>query len=248
MSKLTRNNPGFLHFDITGFIRISRNPLTLLHDLNNLIKECHFNGGNIFIPLYSYSYTDNEEYSLKKSVSKLGKVSDYFRILHPEKRTIDAIFSYAAFSNWVNRKYFQISNYATFSKGSLIDDIFNKDGLLMSVGRRLHYSTEVHYIERLLEVKYRFDKNFHGTFIDLDNNKHSQVVTYFCRDLEFAKKMNITVSFEKLFNDLQDLGIVQNYYINGDFHLEVVNLQQVYDYLKIKLPNDPFYLMKKIKE
>ena len=243
--ELTLNNPGFLHFDSMGFFRLSTEKNSMLETLNSLFLLIEQRGGNILLPTYSYSFTKNEVYSIGNSPSDLGRVSEYLREKNPSRRTSDANFSYICFGNNFLEDYFKPRDWNTFGAySSLIADMFNKDGYLLSVGDKLHFSTEVHYLEKMLNVQYRFDKIFSGKIEALDGTLHEQNMKYFCRDVEFSNKYNSIVSFEKLFTDMKKNQLIQEFVIEDTIKIDSVKLQVVYAFVKDKLKEDAFYLMK----
>ena len=244
ISQLTRDKPAFMHFDLTGFIRLGTNAESCLININSMLNDVQSNGGNVLIPTYSYSYTSNELYSVRDSMSTLGHSSEFLREKNYSIRTYDPIFSYLSFASLTPNKHFTNTDSNTFGSGSIIDEVFQNDGYLISVGDRLHYSTEIHYIERLLKVPYRFEKDFHGEIIGLDGVKKRQKATYYCRDLEFAKRHNMTVSFEKLVYDLKQEGYVESVTIDDMLLIEIVRFQDLLPFIKRKLEKDDFYLMK----
>ena len=242
---LTRSAPGFLHFDALGFYRLADKKngiLDAVRDLLNLVKK---NGGNLLVPVYSYSYAKNEIFSLKDSRSDLGRVSEYLRTGGCDLRTTDAMFSYLSYASGLREEFFSPLDYETFGDKSIIADVFNKDGYLLSVGDKLHYCTEIHFLEKMLEVPYRFNKDLSGQIKTLDGNIHQQIVTYYCRDLAFYERQNFTVSFERLFFDMKNEGLIENYIVSGVIEIYAVRFQKVLHYLKKKLSLDQDYLKKK---
>lgn len=243
-AELTRTSPGFLHFDSMGFFRLSNKKNAMLESLNTLFHLIEEKGGNILVPSYSYTYTKQQLFSLRNTLSDLGRVSDFLRAANPEKRTTDANFSYLCFGKNFSQKYFEARDWNTFGDSSLIADIFNQDGFLMSAGDKLHYSTEIHFLEKMLNVSYRFDKDFSGKIELLDGAVKDQTVKYFCRDVEFSNKYNSIVSFERLFSDMKLAGLIQDFVIDDGIEINCVRFQIVYGFIKDKLKRDPFYLMK----
>ena len=241
---LTKDSPGFLHFDSTGFFRLATKKNTMLETLNSLFIMVEEKGGNLLLPSYSYSYTKNEVYSIKDSCSDLGRVSDYLRMHNPQRRTSDAIFSYLFFGEKLSRDFFLPKSYESFGQSSLMADVFNSDGYLMSVGDKLHYCTEVHFLEKMLNMSYRINKDFQGQILTLDGEKHDQTITYYCRDIDFSNKHNSIVSFERLFADMKKEQLIEEFVIDDSVEINAVKFQQVLAFLKTKLPHDPFYLMK----
>lgn len=213
--------------------------------LNELFAAVEEQGGNLLVPTYSYSFTKKEVFSLRDTKSDLGKVSDFLRAENPSRRTCDPNFSYLSFGTLIDRKFFSIQDYASFGPDSLMGLGLENDSYLLSVGSVLHHCTEIHHLEKTLEVPYRFDKNFSGKTQSLDGAIHDQTVTYYCRDLDFAKKYNSTTSFERLVQDMKKENLVESYEVEGVL-IEAVRYQTVHAFLKKKIPHDLFYLMKDI--
>ncbi len=239
---LTANNYSFIHFNSLGFLRLARKTDDVLREIDCLFNHIEKSGGNILVPAYSYSFTANEVYSIEHSKCTLGPVFDYLRQNNFLKRTYDGIFSYLAFSQNISKKYFLPQDYACFGEGSIIDEAFKKNGNIMSVGRKLYFSTEIHYIEKLLNVSYRFDKKFKGKLIAPDGQEFSQTINYFCRDMDFFNRHNVTVSAVQLIEDMQEAGLIKNRVIDDNFLVQSAKLQDVLNFVEPKLKKNILYL------
>jgi aminoglycoside 3-N-acetyltransferase len=236
-----------MHFDSIGFFPIAVNCNSYLSSLNQLFNDVEKKGGNLLIPSYSYSYTKKELYSIKDTKCTLGRVFDHIRKENYKKRTSDSLFSYLSFREQSPENFFLPIDYESFGDNSLIADVFNNNGYLLSVGNRLHHSTEIHYLERLLNVPYRQNKDFSGVIRTLDCQEHHQKITFYCRDLEFANKHNMTVSFEKLFYDLDRANKIEKVMVNNEVLIEAIHIQEILPFIKKKIKKDIFYLMKPLK-
>ncbi len=181
---------------------------------------------------------------MKDSECTLGATYDYLRSKFYENRTSDPIFSYVAFSQHTDEKFFRPTNYDCFGPDSLIAEGFKSDGILMSTGHRLYHSTEIHYIEKMLNVPYRFDKVFKGQTLGLDGQIHDLDVTFYCRDLEFAKKTQLVPCFQQLVSDMKEDGVLKTVSIRDEFELEWVRISDVTEYAANKLKKNPYYLMR----
>lgn len=240
----TKNNPIFLHIDAIGFLNLGKhignsvneildNKMNLFNDALNKAEEM---GANVLIPSFTYSITDSKIYDMKKSASQVGAATEYFRKKNLEKRTADPIFSYTVFSK---NKILQdniIKDYETFGETGLISKVFDMDGYIGSIGDVLWRTTEAHYLEKKLNVRYRFDKQFSGQVIDLNCDLHNVVSMFFCRDFKFKKATN----FKPLINDMRDLGLVEKWNA-GDFFIESVKIKDLFTVMKQKIEIDEFY-------
>ena len=238
-SQTIKHNPLIIHINLLGLFRMAPNNRERFLKFNVLLNEIQDFGGNIAIPTYSYTYTKNEIYDVLYTPSELCTLSEYLRVNNKEKRTVDANFSYLLFGNNFSKRHFKVSDLSSFGEKSLVEDVFNQDGYLGAVGGALEYMTEIHFLERKLEVEYRFDKVFPGTSVDKNNNKIDNKITYFCRDLH----SDYSVSFVQLKTDIRNEGLVKTWNIEKfDIVIEVVKIQDLFDFIKNKISIYPKYL------
>ena len=189
--------------------------------------------------MYSYTYTKNEVYDILNTPADLDEVSEFLRMNNKSKRTADANFSYLLFGDKFSNKHFKVSNYSSFGEGSLIEEVFNKDGYLGAIGGVLEYLTEIHFLERKLNINYRFDKDFYGTSIDANRCKVNNKITYFCRDLN----LNYVNSFVQLKKDIKENDLIETWTIPiYNLKIEVIKIRILFNFIKKKLAVDPKYL------
>lgn len=243
-SSITSKHPLSIHINPIGLIRLGRSNDEIFKTFNHILNQIETYGGNIAIPTYSYSYAKKENYDIINTPSDLDESSNYLLQKNSYKRTIDGNFSYLLFGNNFSKHHFHISKtYASFGEDSLIEEIFFKDGYLGAIGGALEYLTEIHYLERLLKVSYRFDKKFKGITIDKDRNIYETELIYYCRDLE----SNYSVSFVQLKHDLQKAGLIQLITFNEyRLKIELIKFHDIYKFIKKRIIDTPKYLWEKI--
>ncbi len=241
----TRNRPLMVHINPLGLLRMGANNTDRFINLNTALNKIQEKGGNIAIPTFSYSYTKQEIYDVTNTPSSLDDLSEYLRKCNAKKRTIDPNFSYLMFGDNFSSKHLKVSDYSTFGDGSLIDEVYKKDGYLGAIGGALEYLTEIHYLERKLNVSYRFDKIFKGSSVSGNGEIIDNKATHFCRDL----KSDYLVSFVKLKEDIRLAGIVKVWKLKEyNLKIEVVKIQELHMFIKDKLLKNPKYLWERISE
>lgn len=242
----TKNNPAAIHIDFIGLIRMGKDNAGRLEEFCNLLKETESKGGNICIPAYSLSYTKNEDYNiLETPSSNIGIVSEYVRQNSSALRTVDALFSYITFGKNISRDHFEVKNYESFGNDSLVGELFEKDGYICSIGGIFRNSTEIHFIEKLLEVKYRSDKKFEGNIIDTDGKIHRQQITFFCKNFDF----NLWYNFKKLEDSLKKDGLMEVFKVEGyPFYIEGIKFRTLYEYVEIEIRKDYKYFLNDLKD
>ncbi len=246
LAEKTRNNPATIHLDLLGLIRLGKDNNERLEVFSKLLVDIENKGGNICLPAYSLSYTKNENYNILQTPStEVGIVSEYIRKSFPERRTADALFSYTVLGNEISGKHFEARNYESFGGESLIEEVFKKDGYICSIGRVFRNCTEIHFIENLLEVKYRFNKNFYGTITDRENNNYKQQITYFCKNFDY----NLWYDFKNLEDNLKQDGLMEILRVEGfPIFIEAIKFKTLYDYIEMKIRKDYFYFIKDLKD
>jgi aminoglycoside 3-N-acetyltransferase len=239
LSGKIRSNPLIIHINPIGLLRMGTDNDSRFLKFNLMLNKINDNGGNIAIPVYSYSYTKNKIFDMLNTPSDLDELSEFLRMNNKSKRTADANFSYLLFGDKFSKKHYEVSNYSSFGEGSLIEEVFNKDGYLGAIGGALEYFTEIHFFERKLNMNYRFDKDFYGTTIDKESFKFNNRITYYCRDLN----LNYVNSFKQLRKDLVEENLIEVWNIPSfNLKIEVIKMKVLFDFVKSKLELDSKYL------
>ena len=192
------------------------------------------------IPTFSYTYPKRVAFNLLETPSEVGIITEYVRKKNPLKRTADGMFSYLLYNNDPNSHYYDIGDYEIFGDDSLIGELFNKNGYICCVGGVFDNTpTEVHFLERLLNVPYRFHKTMSGEFIDKNNKSHLQNLLFFCRDFD----SNLVSDMTRLEKDLRYDNLIEYWQVEGlDFQIEAVRMKELFKLLKINIEKNPLYV------
>ena len=236
---LTSSSPMAIHLNPSGLIRLANTNNKRFEAFRKFIISVENLGGNILIPTFSYSFVDKEPiFDVYNASSKLEHISENLRKLNPEKRSFDPMFSYLMYGDFFDKRHKEVHDFNTFGAGGLIDDIFKANGYLCAIGGVLEHLTELHYIENMLGVKYRMNKKFFGTTIDLKGLSHNQTITFFCRDLD----SDYNSSFLKFKNDIRSSNALVNIYVEGyRMRLEAIRFRDCYDFLKFQISHNSRY-------
>lgn len=235
----TKDRLASIHIDAIGLIRLGQTNEERLNNFSQIISSAEQMGGNIMIPTFSYTYPKNQVFSIMETPSDVGAVTEFLRKSYPYKRTIDPFFSYLLFGE-KGSEHFKVQDYECFGDKSLIADLFSQNGYICCVGNVFHNTpTEVHYIEKLLNVDYRFNKLFNGIIRDCEGNQHQQTTTFYCRKYLDEVEPDMT----RLENDLKKNDLFEYWRDdNVDFEIQAVSFQRLYDFVKDKITQNPGYL------
>ena len=155
----------FIHSDIMfgtpakGFRRTE-----LLETLYQTIIS--LNVPNVIIPTFTYSFCNHEDYDVRNSKTSMGSFNEYFRKKENRYRTHDPLLSLSVPESL--KALFENVSEHSLGAGSGFDVIHHmKDVKFLFLGADMgNCFTYVHYVEKMLDVPYRFDMPFEGNVID----------------------------------------------------------------------------------
>jgi aminoglycoside 3-N-acetyltransferase len=144
-------------------------------------------GGRLVMPSFSYSFTRGEDYDLQRSPGiGLGVLPEYFRGLPGVRRTTDPLFSAAILgpvpAEW-EEPLFGVHDVDCFGAGSVFDFLYRQDARLLFLGVPATANTYAHYVEQMLEVPYRYFKDFRGRVVR-DGDATEVTARFYVRELE----------------------------------------------------------------
>ena len=152
-------------------------------DLIESLKELYFEGYNIALPSFTFTYCEKGVYDSVKSKSETGVLPELIQINLPEAtRTIDPVYSFVCLGKELN-KFNSKKEFSAFGNGSIFEffEKVNANIVLIDVG--WNYCTQFHRYEEINKVPYRSYKLFNG--IIRNNNKTLKTTKkIYVRDLD----------------------------------------------------------------
>lgn len=135
--------------------------------LYEAMREAVGSDGTIFLPAFSFSFGENEEFDPKTSPSRSGSWSasrdflEYFRQLPGVVRSHDPLYSVTGLGPRAKDLLSDLPN-TSFGKGCFFDRLMNASGKLCGVGAALGSTPFLHYVEEIVGVPFRYKKLFTG--------------------------------------------------------------------------------------
>ena len=144
----------------------------------------------MIIPTFSFSFCNHEDYDVIKTKSCLGMLADYALGVDGVRRTHDPLLSMAVIGKEINLLGEALAENS-LGPGSAFDIIHHltRNVKFLCYGSEFsEYFTYIHYVEKMLEVPYRFDIGFDGTIIDEKgvSKKRTQYIHTACGGVEPA--------------------------------------------------------------
>lgn len=132
---------------------------------------------NIIVPTFTYSFPNGEDYDILNSRSSMGALSEFVRKQPERYRTDDPLLSVSVPDRL--RPRFEHLGAHSLGPDSALDVLHHMEGVkfLFFGAEMADCFTYVHYVEKMLEVPYRFDMPFEGNVIYPDG--HAAVKTQY---------------------------------------------------------------------
>lgn len=227
----------FVHSDLKSFgkiINVGRNEYieTFIKALINTIGE----SGNLIMPTFSYTFCKRQDFDPESTPSTVGIMTEHFRKLPDVRRSIDAIFSVAAYGP--DKEYFTNVNTDCFGKESIFEKLYLKNAKIVFIGN-IFDITYMHFVEQDFGVPYRFIKKFSGK-VKIGNERKNYTFNYNVRPLD----QNIEYDLEKIANNLDSFGILRKAKL-GYSQIRTLDARKVFKIITQELEKNVYFLLAK---
>jgi aminoglycoside 3-N-acetyltransferase len=195
--------------------------------------------GTLIVPTFSLSYCNNQIFDKQTTKSfECGIFSEFIRESENSKRSDDANFSIAAIgakADWFTK---DVSHYS-FGTNSFWERLWKDNGKICRFNMSPDYNTFIHFVEKKLNLKYRYDKEFSGISI-VNNKKIENKYYHFVHDL---KKNSHLPDLTKLDKKCKELGLVNSEDL-GKGQIVVVSTKDVYNIINKEITNNENFLIR----
>lgn len=226
----------FIHSDVVfGRVPQGFNRKEYLSTLYTVLMEL---GVQIIVPTFTYSFCNHEIYDVRKSRTSMGALSEYIRKQDGRYRTLDPLLSLSV-PEKLKDKFSSISSHS-LGKGSGLDTLHSLDGVkfLFLGAKQGECFTYVHYVEKMLDVPYRYDQGFTGTVIDYEGNskERTQYIHTHCYGVKIPE------SYDYFEEDLIRMGKVRKRKL-GNSYASCLSEKDAYEQIASRIIQDPYYFV-----
>ncbi len=191
---------------------------------------------NILVPVFTFSFCNNEIYDPQNSRSSMGALPEYVRRLPQAKRSKDPLMSVAL----VGKDFSVIDDIGINSIGeqSTFDLLHRSGGTkFLFLGKTISSCmTYSHYIETVKNVPYRYRKSFTGQVIDGEIKQDQE---YFLH----VRYNNVMPYTDSRLDELAlSSGAARSCRL-GDSTISVVDEQAIFHALAARLDQDPAFML-----
>ncbi len=195
--------------------------------------------GTFVMPTFSYTFPEKGIFDKNQTPSVCGTLSEIVRCLPEALRSDDPIFSVAALGGQAAAMTRDVSQ-ESFGKDSFWDRLYQSHGVVLNMNFGAA-ATYFHYIEKSLNVPYRFDKIFE-TLVQENGNVKVRPTTYFCQDLSTPELENHWMDINRL---AADKGILTTVPLGRGF-IALMGARAIFDVIKDAVAKDQYFLTKAI--
>jgi aminoglycoside 3-N-acetyltransferase len=192
--------------------------------------------GTLVVPTFSYSFCRKKDFYPLSTESDCGMFSDYI-MTNGGLRSHDANFSVA--SKGFLAKYFtERPTEHSFGENSFFDRFRQKKGKILNFNFDAG-STYIHYVEKKLQVPYRYDKAFQGNVIT-EEGQEEKVFVHFVYDHD---KEEHSPDFPAFSRRAEEIGQLKKASL-GKGEMVSISAESTFDLIQEELKCNPCFLIK----
>lgn len=235
---LKRGDTVFSHSNI-GFFGLPKGKTTLEHAFR-IILEAFFqvigDNGTLVVPTFTYSFPKGNTFDPDNTPSDCGIFTELFR-MHPEAfRSEDPCVSVAALGHKAQMLTQDMPKDA-YCEDGFFARFFRENGVICNMNFDAG-STFIHYVEKVLDVPYRYSKTFTGTFIKKGIYETRDATIYVRYLIEGTQ-----AKFEAFDKIAREKGLFVQASV-GRGSVGLIKLKDTFDLIRDTLPKRPWFLTK----
>lgn len=163
-----------------------------------LIKNKIGKNGLIAIPVFNFSCINSGKFDRTKSLGETGSFGNFLLKKNYKKRSYNPINSFLIFGK-NNQEFINHKHVNCHGQNSLWKKFLKKNFKLITIGHHYVRSfTIIHYLEKLSNVNYRFDKPISINYTNF-KKKEKKTFEFFARKLNICKHSTITFKCDQIF-------------------------------------------------
>ena len=194
---------------------------------------------DIIMPSFNYDFCKGKTYDIKKDISQVGTLSEYFRKNISTWRTSIPVFNFSGTGGNPIPEFEEVID--PFDDTSMFGFLDKNKGILMHYGSGFNTTTLIHYVERISErLIYRYDKEFNGVINSADNQNSTSKLKYHVRPMNFS----LNYDWDKIESDLIKEKVILKIK-EGRTQIIIGRTDEIVKSWLSKIKENPFYFLNK---
>tara|TARA_B110000977_G_scaffold169100_1_gene218780 strand:+ start:22883 stop:23659 length:777 start_codon:yes stop_codon:yes gene_type:complete len=181
-----------LHSNITKLYKnLKKKHKFHLQDILDIFIEYVGHKGTLIFPTFNFDFCEGRMFSAKDTPSQMGTFSELARKKADLNRTWHPVYSFVFFGN-IPLEEIKRQNYSAYGKKSIFNWITESDGKIAIINLPDQKSmTYYHHVEEIMNVNWRFQKNFVGDYINFSKVKKTINAKIFVRKINLGVKTDV---------------------------------------------------------
>lgn len=190
------------------------------------LKDAVGDSGTVIFPTYNWDFCSGKAFDYKKTSCKTGALGMLALKQHDFRRTKHPIYSFAVWGKFQSHLC-SLDNKESFGVDSPFAFFKEHDVKNYVIDVSLEHSfTYVHFVEQQSGlVNYRYEKEFHGDYIDENGQKEARIYSMFVRDLD----MDVHVTIDPIYQDFIAKGAAKEPIQINHSEISLIYLGKAYD-------------------
>ena len=236
---LAKGDVVFIHSNVGYFGRLrgAKSANDICAAIFASLQECIGSEGTIVVPTFTYTFSSEKIFDVDATSSKMGAFSEWVR-KHPEAvRSADPFYSVAAIGR-ISEQMVQNISENSFGEDSFFARFYALKGKVLN----LNFdggSTFVHYVERQLNVPYRFDKKFSGTIRQSGVEREAKSTIW----VRYLSDDALEAAFEPFDRLARQTGKYVTVSL-GRGTIGIISAEDIFSLIQETLPHRPYLLTK----
>lgn len=183
---LQKGDKVLLHSNLKYLIKnlLNQRIVFEVDDIIESILEFIGPNGILIAPTFNFEFCKGNLFSFLDSKSQMGIFSEVLRNKNKLNRTWHPVYSFAMYGS-IPVDELKKNNYSAYGKDSIFHWLHVNNGKIAVIDLPDQQSmTFYHYVEEMMNVEWRFFKNFLGIYEDSNRNKNNIAATIFVRKIE----------------------------------------------------------------
>jgi aminoglycoside 3-N-acetyltransferase len=232
---LTDGDTVMVHSSYKSFGGIDGGPQTVLDALIDVIG----NEGTLIMPRFNFDFSSlGTIWDVNSTPSHMGIISEFARKDPRSRKVFHPIYPFSIIGkhadDLVKHRY-----KGGYSKDSIFHQLCVLDAKIIQIDKVYKGTTLIHHVEEMLQVDYKYFKDFKGTVIDETGKKYDDTFNLYVRDWEKGYVTDV-LPIGKI---LEREGVMKVYKI-GDATIWYMKAKDVYQCTMNAIKKNPHVLCK----
>jgi aminoglycoside 3-N-acetyltransferase len=156
--------------------------------------------GTLLLPLFNFDFTNGVPFDVRSTPSHMGALTEAGRTWPGSVRTGHPVYSFAAIGKRSD-EFRGLDNRSAYGPQSPFAKLRELGGEIAVIDLPDQNSmTFYHHVEELMDVPYRFHKDFPGDYTDWSGHTARRTYSIFVRDLDAGVRTSVDRMGEKLWD------------------------------------------------